>query len=213
MYRCNKKVVCIIRMCIRYRMGRKPNNNHPVAAVRGYLKLSQKQFAELIDRSASTVQSIELGRLPLSLNLAARISDRTGVLMSWLMSGDVSKPIPAAESTGYRFVEYTKEHFDLCQSRKMKIADEEHIEMILKLLANDLTAVWRSATKNGAEASKRCVYQMENTLKNLVNKLQEEFGVDSDYQIASIEYLTNQLTGGVSKGPGLPDGFEVLSEE
>ena len=161
-------------------MGRRPNNDHPVAAVRSYLNLRQKDFAELISCSSATVQSIELGRLSLSLKLAARISDRTGVSMSWLMSGDVSKPIPAAESTGYRFVEYTKEHFDLCQSRKMKIADEEHIEMILKLSTNDLKALWQSATRNGSEASRMCAYQISNTLIGLKDDLQKKFGMDSD---------------------------------
>ena len=80
---------------------------HPVKRVRRSLKrftdpelnkLSQaKHFARWIGRSESLLRNVENSAVPLSANLARRISERTGVSAEWLRSDPPEgAPIPAA---------------------------------------------------------------------------------------------------------------------
>lgn len=65
---------------------------HPLAVLRTTIGLTQKELADLVGRAARTIQSIELGHLPLSEELALRIAKETGVDESWLLQGDTSIP-------------------------------------------------------------------------------------------------------------------------
>jgi transcriptional regulator with XRE-family HTH domain len=65
---------------------------HPVAVLRTTIGLTQKELADLVDRAARTIQSIELGQLPLSEELALRIAKESGVVESWLLQGDTGIP-------------------------------------------------------------------------------------------------------------------------
>lgn len=60
----------------------------------------QKEMAELLGRAVSTVQSIEIGRAPLTPELAKIVSLKTGVSLKWLLDGD-----PNAPMTGLVYVE------------------------------------------------------------------------------------------------------------
>ena len=57
----------------------KKKSRHVVAWVRKTLGLTQSELASLIGISANTLQSIELGRLPLSERIAYRLSEQTGI--------------------------------------------------------------------------------------------------------------------------------------
>lgn len=81
---------------------------HPVKRVRRSLKgfaagelnkLSKaKNFAQWIGRSGSLLRNVENRAVPLSANLAHRISERTGVSAEWLLSDPpADSPIPAAD--------------------------------------------------------------------------------------------------------------------
>ncbi len=87
---------------------------HPVAILRTTLGLGQKEFGYLVGRAWRTIQSIELGNLPLSTKLAERISDETGVSFDWLMKGDPDAPIMAEHGRAWRRDAY----FD-AQGRKL----------------------------------------------------------------------------------------------
>jgi transcriptional regulator with XRE-family HTH domain len=65
---------------------------HPLAVLRTAIGLTQKELAGLTGRAARTIQSIELGHLPLSEELALRIAKETGVDESWLLQGDTGIP-------------------------------------------------------------------------------------------------------------------------
>jgi len=74
-------------MCYYWAMRRSPLS-HPLAVLRTQIGLTQKQMGELVNRAARTIQSIELGKLPLSAELALRIAEATGVDEAWLFKGD-----------------------------------------------------------------------------------------------------------------------------
>ena len=66
---------------------------HALSVLRTQLELGQKEFGQKVGRHWRTIQSIELGKLPLSAKLAERICDETGVNFNWLMEGDPEAPI------------------------------------------------------------------------------------------------------------------------
>src|SRR6267142_2927418 len=66
---------------------------HPLAILRTKPTLGQKEFGDKVGRHWRTIQSVELGKLPLSAKLAERICDETGVGFQWLMKGDPEAPI------------------------------------------------------------------------------------------------------------------------
>ncbi len=68
---------------------------HNLARLRLFLELSQKEMAELVGCSTATIQSVELRRLPLSEELARKISAETGILLEWLLLNDLQMPLIA----------------------------------------------------------------------------------------------------------------------
>src|ERR1700719_2894431 len=68
---------------------------HNLARLRLFLNLSQQQMADLAGCSVHTIQSVELakGRLPLSEELARRISAATGINLRWLLENDLEADI------------------------------------------------------------------------------------------------------------------------
>ena len=72
---------------------------HTVAVLRLLLKLTQKEFADLMGVSPKTIQAVELGSLKLSDTLAERISLRTGASIDWLLSGKPETPPTCEEDT------------------------------------------------------------------------------------------------------------------
>jgi transcriptional regulator with XRE-family HTH domain len=65
---------------------------HPVAVLRTTLGLTQKELGDLTGRAARTIQSVELGTLPLSGDLALAVAEATGIDAGWLMEGDPDAP-------------------------------------------------------------------------------------------------------------------------
>ena len=87
---------------------------HPLAILRTHLGLGQKHFGDMVGRHWRTIQSIELGKLPLSAKLAERICDETGVNFNWLMNADAQAPMIDERGMPYRRYAY----FDV-QGRKL----------------------------------------------------------------------------------------------
>ena len=69
-------------------------SRHVVAWVRETLGLKQSELASLIGISPNTLQSIELGRLPLSERIAYRLSEQTGIRAKWLLDNELGDPPP-----------------------------------------------------------------------------------------------------------------------
>jgi transcriptional regulator with XRE-family HTH domain len=85
---------------------RRSPERHNLARLRLFLGLGQKEMAEKVGCSTHTIQSVELGRLPLSQLLALKISNATGVEVGWLLENDLSAPL-----TSDRFKPFTIEHY------------------------------------------------------------------------------------------------------
>ena len=88
---------------------------HTLAILRTTIGLTQKELADMVGRAARSIQSIELGHLPLSEELALRIAQETGVDESWLLQGDTSLP-PRRGAALLAFARdrgpYTRENFE-----------------------------------------------------------------------------------------------------
>lgn len=65
---------------------------HPLAVLRNEIGLSQGELGELVNRTARTIQAIELRQMPLSEELAYAIAQATGVDPDWLRAGDPAQP-------------------------------------------------------------------------------------------------------------------------
>ncbi len=65
---------------------------HPLAILRITIGLTQKELGALVNRAARTIQSIELGHLPLTEELALRLAEATGVDEAWLFAGNPQTP-------------------------------------------------------------------------------------------------------------------------
>jgi len=107
----NLLFACLLHMW--YAFGRmKPSaQKHTLAVLRVLIGKSQKEMAELVKRSARTIQAIELAQLKLSDELGRQIARATGVNLQWLMAGDIGKPI--IDSRGKP---YTSKAFDQKQA-------------------------------------------------------------------------------------------------
>ena len=86
-----------------------------VAALRLITGLKAKPFADALGCSEATVNSLETGRLKLSETMAQRIAVETGVSLAWLLDGDVSAPVLAAD--GWSF---TIETFEANAAKKQR---------------------------------------------------------------------------------------------
>ena len=65
---------------------------HPLAILRKTIRLTQKEMADLVQRSARTIQAIELDQLPLSEELARLIAQATGIDAGWLLEKNPATP-------------------------------------------------------------------------------------------------------------------------
>jgi transcriptional regulator with XRE-family HTH domain len=76
-------------MHISYTLAMRPSPlRHPLAILRTTIGLTQKEMAGLVHRAARTIQAVELGKLPLSEDLAMLIAQATGVDAGWLLENN-----------------------------------------------------------------------------------------------------------------------------
>jgi transcriptional regulator with XRE-family HTH domain len=81
---------------------------HNLARLRLDLGLGQKEMAELAGCSSATIQSIELGRLSLSEELARKISAETGILFEWLLLNDLRMPLIADHGEPFAMEDFNR---------------------------------------------------------------------------------------------------------
>ena len=118
----------------------------PLAALRQFLRsktphsnLGLREFAKKVGCKQSALQNAELGRRPLGDELALRISEKTGVSVSWLMGAK-----PGATIMGRNGEEYSVETFRAAQAGKaiaplfQKTIDERTIARDVTYLAGDI---------------------------------------------------------------------------
>ncbi len=86
-----------------------------VSALRQLLGVSLEDFAVVIDKSVSTVASLESGRLKLSQSTALEISKATGVALEWLLSHKPKSEPYSLDAQGNR-TPYSKDVYERTQA-------------------------------------------------------------------------------------------------
>ena len=139
---------------------------HPLAVLRTHLGLGQKEFGDKVGRHWRTIQSVELGKLPLSAKLAERICDETGVNFQWLMNGD-----PDAEILDERGLRWSREAFFDVQGRKLLAGSRLGRHYAVDLLTNRVAQMC-AAVVAASETKNIRVYPW--LLANAIDKVMEE---------------------------------------
>lgn len=149
-----------------------------VAVLRTLLGLTVEEFAKLIGKSLTTVNSLETGRLKLSEKTAHTISQETGVEMHWLLkSKPKEKPYVFDESDGLNRP-YTKEVFEIAQARKKVEAPIEHNPDRLLVSALQSVAQWISIYTSAVQSGKG--YLADYLMSQFLNDLGQRLGQDTD---------------------------------
>jgi transcriptional regulator with XRE-family HTH domain len=103
-----------MRICYVFPMRPSPFR-HTLAVLRTAIGLTQKEMAALVDRAARTIQSIELGKLPLSEDLAMTLAQATGVDAGWLLEDNPATPPRkglTVDNLGTGIGEYTRSDYE-----------------------------------------------------------------------------------------------------
>jgi transcriptional regulator with XRE-family HTH domain len=148
-----------------------------VAVLRALLGLTVAQFAELIGKSVSTVNKLEVGLLALSEETAFRIKNQTGVSVAWLLNGN-SKQKPYVERLpDGSTVLYTKERFERIQAGKLQPDDESqektHYDRAIMILAGCFNAYLHAQDKGEGDLA-------EYVMRNFVDEFVTRFGKDTE---------------------------------
>ncbi len=149
---------------------------HNLARLRLFLDLRQQEMATVAGCSRDTIQSIELGRLSLSEELARRISAATGVHFRWLIENDLEAEIITSTGAPYEHGDDTRTHYDHAQSLKKR---GEFDPLMLQMSEDyavafygQIRAVLSSAVKR--EVGEVAVWKMATFL----DQCRERFGHD-----------------------------------
>ena len=139
---------------------------HPLAILRIAIGLTQKEMADLVNRAPRTIQAVELGKLPLSGDLAILIANATGVDAGWLLENNPAAPPrkgTTAMGMGSGTGEFTRADFEFHRAfiespvasskeiqgayqaaLKLKASGEEFVTMPLPILKTALLAKKKS---------------------------------------------------------------------
>lgn len=184
---------------------------HPIAVVRDIIGMPQPRFAELTGTGESTLAKIESLRLPLSKEMAIRITNEVGVSTRWLMNGDPKAP-PIADEMRFmdddrKPVAFTKQLFDECRAA---VAAGESPDVKAEVPFLDLQAM-------GSSAEKRGTARMFNyKVATAVGDLSREFPIDqADLKLrwtrfASMKRLEYQI---VQSSPSAITALEKATSE
>ena len=85
-----------------------------VAVLRSIVGVKVQEMSEILGCSVATINSLEIGRLNLSVLMAQKIVHETGIALRWLLYGDVSAPPVTAHRKPF-----TRETFDITQAKKI----------------------------------------------------------------------------------------------
>jgi hypothetical protein len=144
------------------------------------LSLNQQQFARLLRRSTASVQSLEMGRLRLSGQLAGEIATRTGVHPRGLMENNLSEAPYDMLSRPWSLASLQRLHNEIPCNAK---ADDEVFRQRMLEVASQLALarnvagirrLYRSVTSGGQ------VIAIGRRLDQFIASLMMEYKVDPD---------------------------------
>ena len=158
---------------------------HVLVLVREKLGLNQKDFADYVNCSESTLQAVERGpnRLKLSEGLAIRISLETGVDVQWLLANDFSLPIKPSAAASFLYSrvhnafpkEYSLNLFDMVQASKKEPLNTTGIYTEQLFALNDYGRLRASIEK----ARQDRLYEVARfKLDKFIDQFEAEFGSD-----------------------------------
>jgi len=146
-----------------------------VAVLRSQMGITAEEFAELIGKSLSAVNSLETGRLALSEETAFRISEETGVVMEWLLDANPDEPpFWFDHAEGYKRP-WTREMFEQIQAYKLSphpsYKDRRPAWRLVRALRS--TGRWLSIYSWAEKEEKRelACYLMSRFLDSLAERL------------------------------------------
>jgi transcriptional regulator with XRE-family HTH domain len=174
-----------------------------IALVRKITGLYQKEMAELLGCSMPTIQSLEIGRLKPSVNMATRISLETGVSLKWVLDGKVSIK-PTAEFLGGPF---TRQTYEETQAAKANVPDLSTaspwlgVALPLTFRIQRLCAILASA--NETNKFKLCSYKIDAFL----DELEKEFGADKVIEDQEYYFAPN---GKMARIPEIIDVMPII---
>jgi transcriptional regulator with XRE-family HTH domain len=110
--------------------------------------INQFEMAELANISPSTVQSIEVGRKPLSEEFAQQIGAVTGVDAGWLLSGDPKAPPLTPNGSKYTDAHFRDAlaHEKIAQDPRMILSAKVEAEEFLKTLVPRMNTIFQTAS-------------------------------------------------------------------
>ncbi len=131
---------------------------HTLAVLRTLIGLKQDGMADLLGCSLPTIQSIEVGRLPLSEKLAETIAFQTGVSLEWLLRNETTAPpvgpYHVPDTNGVLHKEsYTKAMFEQRQAELSRPKTDErdpiNIRFQLAVTISEVAAIFETAYEKG----------------------------------------------------------------
>ena len=147
---------------------------HVLVQLRQELGLTQKDFADHVGCSESTLEAVERGpkRLKLSAALAEKIFLATGVSPDWLLANDFAKPM----TEGMHGQPYTKRIFEEIEANRAKSDGEESFGDRIALIraVETLLGSFLAAENKNMQSAAIVRYRFQH----LAEQLKEEFGWD-----------------------------------
>jgi len=144
---------------------------HPVAVLRKICEISPSELAHLVKFSLSTIQSVEMGRIPISEELAQEIGAVTGVDAVWLLRGDPTVKPTTPEGHGYTLPHYrdARAYKKIARDPMMKITGKVEGKETVEKITPRLRAIFSAAsTMNRLNLAK---WKMEKFME----KMEETF--------------------------------------
>jgi transcriptional regulator with XRE-family HTH domain len=124
--------------------------SHPLAVLRLFLGLGQKEMADLLDCSQSTIQKIELRKREITLALAGRATQLTGVSGQWLLDGEPKRPIINAKHEKYSLKDFIANRIQTTQfSNPKESVVQEALEFHSQWRAMEVEEIMNRAIRKG----------------------------------------------------------------
>ena len=152
-----------------------------LAVLRSELGLSQEELGKLVGRSRPTIQAIELKKLRLTEDLAAKISAETGISARWLLEGKPDKPMIADSSWGPDSP-YGKSLFEHIQATAQAMAKDPDRRRYLRHQKRDAQSLEMCSQWFGILAAARKDGKQEVAeylFGQFIDQMKKRFGYDS----------------------------------
>jgi transcriptional regulator with XRE-family HTH domain len=155
-------------------MSRQSARRSTLAVLREELGLTQAELGKLIELSRPTIQAIELGKLRLTEENAARLAAETGVSAGWLLAGDPDKPIVADPQWARRDQPYGKQFFETIQAHTTA---KKRLDVDRDVWSLELCSEWFGVLAAARKAGKQEV--AEYLLSQFIDQMKKRFGYDA----------------------------------